>query len=171
MFVLEVLYLFIPAIIANTSPGIAASLRLPGDIPIAASVLGKHKTWRGHIASFFGGMMAAYVLHIIAVLSNGAWVTAWYEDKWMTLAVLMTVGAKLGDTIKSGIKRRFQKKEGAPWYPLDQIDYMIGAILFTMPVTGWIGWKEYAVLIIVPMVANKPIAILAHRFGQKRVPW
>lgn len=171
MFALEVLYLFIPAIIANTSPGLAATLRFPGDIPIAARVLGAHKTWRGHIASLFGGIAAAYMLHIIAILSDGAWVTAQYQERWFTLAVLMTVGAKLGDTIKSGIKRRLKKVEGAPWYPWDQIDYMVGAILFTMPITGWIGWKEYAVLVITPMLANRPIAVLAYRIGQKKVPW
>ena len=171
MFALEALYLFIPAIIANSSPGFAAALRLPGDIPIAAGIFGKHKTWRGHFASLFGGIAAGYALHLVAVTSGGVWVTARYEDRWLTLAILMTVGAKLGDTFKSGIKRWRRKKEGAPWYPWDQIDYMVGAILFTMPITGWIGWKEYAVLIVTPMIANRPLAIIAHRTGQKRVPW
>ncbi len=171
MFALEALYLFIPAIIANASPGFAASLHLPGDIPIAARVFGTHKTWRGHVASLVGGLAAAYLLHCIAITTDDAWVTGWYRDQWLILGLLMAIGAKLGDTLKSGFKRWFDKKEGTRWYPWDQIDYIIGSMLLSMPVTGWIGWKEYAVLVITPMIANRPLAILAHRIGHKRDPW
>jgi CDP-2,3-bis-(O-geranylgeranyl)-sn-glycerol synthase len=46
---------------------------------------------------------------------------------------LSGMGALLGDAIKSFFKRRVNIKPGSTWFPFDQIDYIVGGILFLMP--------------------------------------
>jgi len=44
------------------------------------------------------------------------------------LGALMGGGALIGDGFESFIKRRLNKPSGKPWFPCDQIDWIIGAI-------------------------------------------
>ena len=42
-------------------------------------------------------------------------------------------GALAGDAIKSFFKRQFSVASGQSWFPFDQIDYILGGILFSLP--------------------------------------
>jgi CDP-diglyceride synthetase len=168
--IFETLCLFLPAVIANMSPGFARALHLPGDVPISARWFGAHKTWRGHIASLVGGLATSFLLHLISIYGEVAILTI-YQEGWLTLGILMGVGAKLGDTGKSFVKRRLGRPAGERWWPWDQIDYMLGAIICSFFVTGWISWWHYLVLIAIPLSLHGPLAKFAHRTGQKKTPW
>ena len=43
----------------------------------------------------------------------------------------MGLGVLFGDLVKSFFKRRFNIKPGAPWFPFDQLDALIGGLLLT----------------------------------------
>lgn len=50
---------------------------------------------------------------------------------WIGLA--LASGAILGDLMASFFKRRFNKNPGQTWFPWDQIDWVIGAFILTIP--------------------------------------
>ena len=46
----------------------------------------------------------------------------------------MGLGALIGDLIKSFFKRRLGLKPGARFVPFDQTDFVVGALIFIMPI-------------------------------------
>ena len=48
-------------------------------------------------------------------------------------AFLFGGGALFGDAFESAIKRRLGKKEGVAWVPFDQVDFVLGALVFLSP--------------------------------------
>jgi CDP-2,3-bis-(O-geranylgeranyl)-sn-glycerol synthase len=140
------LWFLLPAGLANMAPIFAA--RLIGlrrwDAPIDGGrlvrgepVLGPHKTWRGLLA----GMVVstgALALQQLAVTQWG-WAAgivagvSYANLPTLVLGPLLGFGALGGDAVASYFKRRAGKLPGQSWVPLDQLDYVIGAILVTLP--------------------------------------
>lgn len=120
----DILYFFLPAIMANLMPVFAAYYRilpsldrpLDGGLTLGGQPLfGSHKTVRGLLV----GVVAA---SIIGLLQGN-----------LILGAVMGLGALWGDTIKSFFKRQLNITPGARWSPWDQIDFIIGASIFTYP--------------------------------------
>ena len=92
-------------------------------------VFGDHKTIRGIlVGSIFS--MVTYILILkfeptstIVVIPEGM-------NIWL-FGFMIGVSALLGDAIKSFFKRRVGIKPGVSWFPLDQIDWIIGILVFT----------------------------------------
>lgn len=135
MTLLESVIFFIPAGIGNMAPVLAA--KMPGlrtlQAPIdfgkswrGARILGDHKTWRGLVSGIIAGGLTALVLK---------W-TGLYDPSWLSTAIigsLLGFGALVGDSVKSFFKRRVGIASGKTWFPFDQIDYIIGGLLFIAP--------------------------------------
>ncbi|HBE89662.1 MAG: hypothetical protein A3G57_01790 [Candidatus Andersenbacteria bacterium RIFCSPLOWO2_12_FULL_45_8] len=122
----DILYFFLPAIMANLTPVFAAYYRilpalnrpLDGGLTLRDQPLfGSHKTVRGLLV----GVLAA---SIIGLLQGN-----------LILGAVMGLGALWGDAMKSFFKRQLNIASGAHWSPWDQIDFVIGAIIFTYPIT------------------------------------
>ncbi|MFA6100517.1 MAG: CDP-archaeol synthase, partial [Patescibacteria group bacterium] len=120
----DILYFFLPAIMANLMPVFAAYYRimpsldrpLDGGLALRGQPLfGSHKTIRGLLV----GVLAA---SIIGLLQGN-----------LIIGVVMGLGALWGDAMKSFIKRQLNIASGARWSPWDQIDFVIGASIFTYP--------------------------------------
>jgi len=54
-------------------------------------------------------------------------------SNWLLFGFLMGFGALLGDMTKSFFKRRLGYAPGKPFIPFDQLDFVVGALLFTYP--------------------------------------
>lgn len=138
------LWFLIPAGVANMAPVFAAKipalkkLDTPLDFGKSLSgkrVFGKNKTWRGLIA----GVVVATIVFGLQKLM----IMNWPELQaailpldyaklpvWI-LGPLFGVGALGGDAIKSFFKRRLNIAPGRSWFPLDQLDYVIGSLITT----------------------------------------
>lgn len=100
-------------------------------------IFGDNKTWRGLVM----GMIAASV--IIAVqkyyFSHSLWILEHsafdYRPThiWL-LGPLFGIGALLGDAVESFIKRQINIRSGDSWYPFDQLDYIVGGLVFAAPI-------------------------------------
>lgn len=132
---LHTLIIFIPAGISNMSPVIAN--RIPAynrwNTPIdfgksyhGVRIFGDHKTWRGIVAGTVCGTVAGLILTATALRND-------HTITWLLFFLAMSFGALVGDAIKSLFKRRFGVKSGQSWFPFDQLDYIFGALLFTLP--------------------------------------
>ena len=121
---------FLPAYIANAMPVIVKGLKICPSLakPIHKIWFGKSKTYRG----FVFGILGAFIVNLIPFYFG---FYDFHENTklviffWTTFA--LSVGALLGDLLKSFFKRRIGIKSGQPWPPFDQLDYVIGALLFS----------------------------------------
>lgn len=138
------LWFFLPAGLANAAPVFASRMPVLArlNIPIDAGrhfrgkrIFGDHKTVRG----FFAGVFVAAVTGLIQYFAYGniAWIRHFslvsYDSvsKSIMLGVVLGFGALLGDAVKSFFKRQFSVPSGKAWFPFDQVDYIVGGLLFS----------------------------------------
>lgn len=141
--ILSVLWFFLPAGLGNLVPVIAAKIPVlkkygfPIDLNkkfLGRRILGDHKTVRGLIAGIFAGIITAYLqvflynqLQFIRSISPVDYNTI----NPLFFGFLSSSGALFGDALKSFFKRQLNIPAGKSWFPFDQIDYILGGILFT----------------------------------------
>lgn len=97
-------------------------------------IFGKNKTWRGLVVGIITGITVAGVQAIlffnVDFFKNNT-VIDYSRVNFVLIGALMGGGALVGDLIESFIKRRLDKPSGKPWFPWDQADWIIGAILLS----------------------------------------
>ncbi len=145
---LTALWYFLPAGIANTGP--VFGNKIPGfnrwETPLdfglqykEQRIFGPNKRIRGLVV---GIVLATLVIGIQKYLfAHYLWVLehSWfdYRPAWVwLLGPLFGTGALLGDAVESFFKRQRGIPAGQPWFPLDQLDYIIGGLLFAVPFTN-----------------------------------
>lgn len=164
LLILRSLYLMLPAYLANGSPVVVSnlfkSLAKPVDMGMkfrGRSLFGSHKTYRGLIAAVIIGIIVFLLqkyLYQYSFFQN--WSLIDYNDFYLRYSVLpgflLGFGAIMGDMIKSFFKRQFDVEPGQRWLPWDQLDFLIGALLFTALI--YIpGWQVILTLfILTPMI-------------------
>ncbi len=164
------LYLILPAYAANMAPVIAAKLSLPLAKPINKKKFGKNKTWRG----FYSGFVAAFIIiGLQTYLASMGYMTQYalldYTPLWMPIyAFALGIGALVGDSFKSYLKRRHKIKPGAAWFPFDQIDFILGATLFLLPFYC-MPLEVFATLLIITPLLHFLTNVIAYFLGLKKV--
>ncbi|PZW36950.1 CDP-2,3-bis-(O-geranylgeranyl)-sn-glycerol synthase [Humitalea rosea] len=160
-------WLLVPAGTANMAPVVAAWLLPSWDRPVdfcrslgGKRLFGDHKTWRGMAAGVVAGAAAFAVLQrapdLRGILADpdssqlsplfGAWIGC---------------GALTGDLVKSFFKRRVGIPPGRSWFPFDQIDWLLGAIAFAIPVL------QFSVMsILATLVAGVALHLVIHALGR-----
>lgn len=113
-------------------------------------VFGSHKTVRGFIVGTAAAMAIVYIQ--AALYSEFSFVREsisldYRQFNPTVLGFLLGFGALAGDAIKSFFKRQMSIAPGKSWFPFDQMDHIIGGIVFTMwyvPLTV----KQYIILFL-----------------------
>lgn len=166
--ILSSLYLILPAYIANMCPALAQTLRLPMGTPVSEKYFGSHKTWRGFYSAYLGALLTLYLQK---ELGSTPYDLLQYEIINIFLyAFLFGIGAAFGDLIKSFFKRRMGIKPGRPWIPFDQLDFVIGALLFLSPF-HLSSWSNILVIIVITPILHFLTNLLAYILGLKKVWW
>ena len=162
-------FIFIfPAYVANSTPVLFTGKRaIDGGRAWrdGRPLLGKGKTWRGLIMGIVCGTLtgAAMALAIAPDMPAGI-------IYYAVFAFMLSAGALLGDIAKSFIKRRMGLKRGAMLPILDQIDFVLGAYLFTF----WLffpGWDVYVFVLLVTPGIHLATNVISYLLGHKSVPW
>ena len=84
--------------------------------------------------------------------------------------MLIPLGALLGDLTGAFLKRRLGIKPGGLLPVVDQIDFVVGAIVFSLPL-AMINWElAVAVLLITPPI-HLFTNFLAFKLKLKHNPW
>ncbi len=129
---LGILWYFLPAFIANMTPVFVRRVKVL-DVPVDFGVklgkerlFGEHKTWRGLMFGAVAGMLTFLLQQQTPV----PFALFDYQQMPWTLGLLLGLGALLGDLAKSFVKRRIHIKPGRSWVIFDQIDYIVGGLLF-----------------------------------------
>lgn len=180
---LSALWLMLPAYLSNMLPvfvGGGMPIDLRKTMKDGKRILGDGKTWR---ALIFAPLLAAFLTFPLQWLTqNTAWGTSfgfpgWGSGwRWFVLAYLMGLGALVGDAVESFIKRRTGRDRGEKWFPWDQLDFIIGALVFgllAMPghfVTLFTPERLLVILLLTP-VLHLGVNYLGYKLGLKEVPW
>ncbi len=88
----------------------------------------------------------------------------------LPLGFLLASGAITGDIVKSFLKRRINIERGKELLILDQLDFLIGALIFASFITK-IPLKTIIILLILTPVVHRLANILAYNLKLKKVPW
>lgn len=154
------LWFFLPAGLANGSPVVVNKIpfvnqfKTPldfGKTYKGKRIFGQNKTWRGLI----GGVITASLTLLIQVwlFNTSSWlqnniILIDYSSVSLWLGPLLGAGALLGDAVESFFKRQLNVASGEPWFPFDQIDYIIGGILLSSLVTTLPGYVNVTILLV-----------------------
>ena len=98
-------------------------------------VLGAHKTFRG----FLAGIIIGTVVGIVQTILYKNFLFQQFGDQFqysILLGFVISLGALSGDLIESFIKRRLNRSPGSSLPIADQIDFILGALLFSIPISA-----------------------------------
>jgi CDP-2,3-bis-(O-geranylgeranyl)-sn-glycerol synthase len=127
-------------------------------------ILGKNKTILGALSGILVGSLVSFLFAIIfpqifVLIPN-----------YFLLALLLALGAILGDLFESFIKRQRGIKSGERWVLADQLDFFIGGFLLSLLVR----FPETEVLVsllIITIFMHIITNFFAFKLKLKKVPW
>jgi len=158
---IEALIFIFPPYCANAIPVITG-----GGYPIdfgksffdGKPIFGKNKTFRG----FFSGLVVGTSVGFVETIFLG------YP---VFFGLLLSLGALFGDLAGAFVKRRLGLAPGDLLPVVDQVDFIVGAMLFSMPLRILSSWE----LVIAVLIITPPIHLLtnfaAYKLGLKNIPW
>lgn len=172
MLILEALWFFLPILVANQCPGLAARLSLPAaHTPVSSRLLGAHKTVAAYYAGPLGALVTVYLQRLMHEWSAGLGVFDYDRSDLWLIGLAFGAGAVLGDHAKSFAKRCSGIPAGAPWWPFDQLDFAIGGVVATVPFVGWIGWERAVVIVVFVLIIHPIGNRVGYALGLRKVPW
>lgn len=154
IFIGKCVYTTLPGIVANMAPLFVKDINLlnyPIDFGITIKgeiILGPRKTFRGLISGIIFAIIAINIQYCIYKFTPFKNLTLYNfkEINFQLLGFLFGFGVLFGDMIESFIKRRLNMSPGKSLIPFDQIDCVLGGLIF-----GRIVWDysyKYALTII-----------------------
>jgi len=161
--IIEALKFIFPAYCANAIPVITG-----GGYPIdlgkkffdGKPIFGRNKTFKG----FFFGLAVGTAVGLVE--------SVFFPEYSILSGFLLSLGALFGDLIGAFVKRRLGLAPGDLLPVIDQVDFIIGAIVFAFFFSFQIlSWE----LIIAVLIITPPIHLLtnfaAYKLGLKDNPW
>ena len=162
--VFQLLYFMAPAYVANMAPPFVRYWK-GWNRPISRRWLGEHKT----VAGFGIGVLAA--LTVAFIQSRVGWSGALIAyDQWATLGLRFGVGAMVGDSAKSLVKRRLGIAPGDRWIPWDQVDFVLGALALVGGQAA-LSWADVATILLLTVAGHILVNHLAYWLGIRSVRW
>jgi CDP-2,3-bis-(O-geranylgeranyl)-sn-glycerol synthase len=172
----EIAYAFwfiLPAYFANAFPVIFGG-GLPIDMNKRLSdgkpVFGSHKTISGFVAGIMAGILISVVQTFVLQYNTLPDFVLPFQFN-VSIGLMVSIGALVGDLGHSFIKRRIGLAEGAPLPVADQLDFVLGAILFSLLISA----PPSLLTVIIIIVITPPIHLLtnwlAYLLGAKKTPW
>ncbi len=178
--ILGAVYFMLPAYVANLS-----GLAFGGGTPVDGGknfrdgrrIIGNGVTWKGCINGTILGTVVGIVLGIIgtyfgdlSTLTGGVLDLHVYGSVigGLILGFLMAFGALLGDAIGSFIKRRIGLQSGEPAPIMDQLDFVLGALILSLLVVQ-ISWSLFIVIALISIILHLASNTIAYLLGIKDV--
>lgn len=180
--ILFALWFFLPAGVANMVPILAVKVpflqgwNAPMDLGRTyrgKRIFGSHKTWRG-LAS--GVIVATAVLWLqqylvvhVGWLGGISMPVDYAVLPVLVVGPLFAIGALGGDAIESFFKRQRGVAPGRGWFPFDQLDYIIGGAIATMPFVT-LSLAQYVWLALLWLLVHLAASAVGYALGLKERP-
>ncbi len=155
IYLIKIIYFILPAAFANMAPVLVKKLpMLSQPIDFNASmgnerILGKNKTWRGLAFGIAFAVLISLLqgyLYQFPIIKSVSFAD-YSQVNLLMLGFLFGLGAMTGDIVKSFVKRRLGIPPGKSMLVFDQIDWIIGALLFVSLIIN-LGWRMIIASII-----------------------
>lgn len=177
--IIKIIYLILPAGIGNMAPIFMKNyfnrLAFPLDFDKRLNgkpILGRNKTFRGLI---FGVIFSIAIVFIQKI----AYETDFFKNislidysgsNFIILGFLFGFGSLFGDSVKSFIKRQCGVEPGKPFFPWDQIDWVIGFILFVSFVYTFSFWLIIKILIL-SLISHLLVRTIGYQIKVNKERW
>ena len=135
-------------------------------------IFGPGKTWEGlALGVIVATLVATFQMFVAPLLPwNLSPVPLDIVPMTPLLGFIMGLGAMVGDMGGSFIKRRLGIARGKPAPLLDQLDFIIGMLLFTSFAVA-LKWEWAVILIIMTPIIHLTANFVAYLIGLKNVPY
>ncbi|MBN1357981.1 CDP-2,3-bis-(O-geranylgeranyl)-sn-glycerol synthase [Candidatus Bathyarchaeota archaeon] len=160
LLIVETLKFIFPAYCANAAPVLAGgglAMDFGKDFVDGKRVFGDNKTFRGFFFGFAVGIAVGLV----------EWMVFDYP---LLFSFFTPLGALLGDLTAAFLKRRLAIVPGGLFPVVDQVDFVVGAIVFALPLR-MVNWE----LAVASLILTPPIHLLtnfgAYKLKLKKNPW
>jgi CDP-2,3-bis-(O-geranylgeranyl)-sn-glycerol synthase len=164
LLVAETFYLYLPAYVANAAP-----VLLGGGRPLDGGrlwidgrpLLGSHKTVRGVVSALILGTLTGIAQASFSLSPAPA---------SPLIGFLQSLGAVLGDLSTSFLKRRLGLKPGALLPFLDQLSFIITAIILSYPLQRPTT-SQFLIVLALTLLIHPLTNFIAYLIGLKKEPW
>lgn len=168
MLIVEALKFIFPAYCANATPVLAGGgtkMDFGRNFVDGKRIFGNNKTFSGF---FFG-----WGVGLLVGLAEGF--VFGFDNYPILFSILIPLGALLGDLTGAFIKRRLSIAPGGLLPVVDQIDFVVGAVVFSL-LLSLINWQGLSwEVIITVLLITPPIHLLtnflAYKLKLKKHPW
>lgn len=178
--VLGAVYFMLPAYVSNLS-----GLAFGGGKPIDGGknykdgrrLIGNGVTWKGFMNGTILGTCVGVLLGIIgtyfgdlSALTGGIIDLHVYGSVFggLILGFLMAFGALFGDLVGSFLKRRMGLQSGQPAPFMDQLDFVLGALVFALLMVR-ISWSLFIIIVLLSLILHLGANTIAYLLGIKDV--
>ncbi len=175
--ILQCFYLMLPAYFANMAPVIVKNmfnnLRIPIDFNKKLNnkpIFGENKTFRGLIFGILFAIIIAYIQFLLYNNNVFVDISIVNYSNWLLIGFLMGFGAIFGDLTESFVKRRLGYKPGRPFVPFDQLDFVIGAIIFIYPLVT-LSLGKIIIILTLSFVLHIIVNHSAFYTGMRKEKW
>ncbi len=167
------LWFILPAYVANAVPvifGGGTAIDVGKKLPDGKPIFGSHKTIRGFIAGLIAGLLVSIVQTIsLQNITLEGFVLPFQFN--VLVGVMISLGALVGDLAHSFVKRRIGLTEGSPFPVADQLDFVVGAVLFSFLVSTGPPLLTVIIVILVTPPIHLFTNYIAYLLGAKKKPW
>jgi CDP-2,3-bis-(O-geranylgeranyl)-sn-glycerol synthase len=149
-----------PAYCANAVPVIAGGgqpMDFGKNFFDGKRIFGNNKTFRG----FFFGLAVGVAVGMME------WMVFGYP---FLFGVLSPLGALLGDLAAAFLKRRLGIAPGGLLPVVDQVDFVVGALVFSLPL-AIVSWELAVAVIIITPPIHLITNYVAYKLKLKKNPW
>ncbi len=161
LLIVEALKFIFPAYCANGTPVLAgggAKMDFGKNFFDGKRIFGNNKTFRGFFFGWAIGMLVGSIEYVV------------FPGFPVLFIVLTPLGALLGDLTGAFLKRRLGIAPGGLLPIIDQIDFVVGALVFALPLAIVYWQLAVTVLVITPPI-HLFTNFLAYKMKLKRHPW
>ncbi len=158
----EAIWFIFPAYVANATPvvlGGGPPIDFNKKLPDGNRILGDGKTILGFITGLLGGSIFGILQHL-AYGRLGGW----------GIAILLSLGALIGDMVGSFLKRRRGLARGSPMPGLDQLEFIVGAVLVGSLIVVP-RWEMLVVLLVFTPLIHLGTNLVGYKLGFKSEPY
>lgn len=160
----------LPAYIANSTAmlfGGGKALDFGRQHSDGRRIFGDGKTWRGLTAGVFFGSVAGY---FEGAFLQGTSLALGDISFYCVLGIALSTGAVLGDLVASYGKRRAGLERGEAAVLIDQLDFVCGAAVLSLPI--YLPNPEvFAVVLFATPAIHLFLNWASHKIRVKQVPW
>lgn len=140
-----------------------------------ARVLGDGKTWRGTAVGTAVGVLVALGLNAVVDPASAA-LGVDLPTFELPAAFALAFGAMAGDIGASFLKRRSGRERGAAFPGLDQLDFVVGALVAVFVVAPAWATAVFTLPVLVIVAVMTPVLhvvtnVAAYALGLKNEPW